>query len=231
MLTALIDADILVYRVGYTTEDVDEGIAFSRIRELIDTIRKEVKYDEAINFLTSTDKSNFRFSIAKTLPYKGNRKQPKPLHYDALRDYLIRKYDTVVISGQEADDAIGIYQCNSDEDTTIIVSIDKDLDMIPGWHYNFVKKERYKVDLDQALRNFYMQILIGDISDNISGARGVGKVRAKKYIDACQNEEEMWATCEKYYEGDTERLLENAQLLWIRREEGELWGTTKRCLE
>lgn len=224
MLTALFDADLFVYRIGYTTENEDEGIAYWRLNELIEKIKKDIKYDDAIYFLTSTDRSNFRYELAKTLPYKGNRVQPKPRHYESIRNYLQSNYDTILVTGQEADDAIGIYQCNADEDTTIIVSIDKDLDMIPGWHYNFVKEEKYFVDIDQALRNFYMQILIGDTSDNISGAKGVGKVRAKKYIDACLTEEDMWATCEKYYEGDTARLLENAQLLWIRRKEDEIWG-------
>jgi hypothetical protein len=55
-------------------------------------------------FLTSNDKSNYRFEVAKTVPYKGNRVAPKPHHYNTIREYLISRHKAVVIEGKEADD-------------------------------------------------------------------------------------------------------------------------------
>ncbi len=67
-------------------------------------------------------------------------------------------------------------------DNTVICSIDKDLQQIPGNHYNFVKKEHSFVTPEEAIQNFYKQILTGDAADNIKGAKGIGPVRAGKII-------------------------------------------------
>src|SRR5690606_41714779 len=69
----------------------------------------------------------------------------KPYWYDEIRDYLIRRWGAEVVDGQEADDAIGIAAWNSYKECpeySIIASIDKDLRMIPGYHYNWVKDRK-----------------------------------------------------------------------------------------
>lgn len=80
---------------------------------------------------------NFRYSVAKTKPYKGNRKNPKPFHFYNLIAHLYENYNTVVsVNGLEADDMICLAQTSSKEDT-IICSRDKDLRMCPGWHFSW----------------------------------------------------------------------------------------------
>ena len=57
--------------------------------------------------------------------------------------------------------------------------------MIPGDHYRFKRggdNQRYTVSLDQANRNFFIQCLTGDTSDNIPGIRGVGVKTAEKIL-------------------------------------------------
>src|SRR5574343_1568457 len=93
---------------------------------------------------------------------------------------------------------------NRPEDT-IIVTLDKDLDMIPGLHYNWVKNTIYDVNEDEALRFFYKQLLIGDTSDNIVGIRGIGPVKAKTLIDHLETEEEMLDVVSSLYDSK-ERL-------------------------
>src|SRR5574340_1700541 len=101
---ALIDSDILAYRVGFTTEDVSENIAAWRMDEFINKIKSiGVEANEYHFYLTGT--GNYRIKEAVTHPYKGNRTQPKPLHHQFLRDYLGREYDAIMIHGAEADDA------------------------------------------------------------------------------------------------------------------------------
>jgi hypothetical protein len=170
-----------------------------------------------------TGKDNYRHDIAKTKPYKGNRKDaPRPVHLHSLREYLITAWDFRVADGQEADDAIGIHATLT-RDNSIIVSIDKDLDMIPGHHYNPVKKDHYYVNDKVALKNFYRQILTGDKVDNIEGLRGIGPKKADKILGDFDTDLAMYEAVLKAYDGDAERVLENGQLLWIRRKEGELW--------
>ena len=167
-----------------------------------------------------TGKTNFRFEVATTVPYKGNRKDaPKPKHYDALRNHLM-KLGAKMSDGEEADDSVGIA---STEGNYWIVHVDKDLDQLPGWHYNPVKDEEYYVTEFEGLYSFYKQILTGDRVDNIEGIRGIGPVKADKILKDCTTEEELYAACIKAYDGNTDRVLENGKLLWLRRKPNQMW--------
>jgi hypothetical protein len=225
---ALIDADILVYRVGFASEDTSEALAVSRMREFVEDLILFNGFDSFIGYLTGKD--NYRTEIAKTAPYKGNRKAPKPKHYHALREYLLTKWDFTLVEGQEADDAIGIKAYELDPEEFSICSIDKDLDMIRGNHYNFVKDFFYDVTEEEAIRHFYKQLLTGDRVDNIIGLKGIGDVKAKRILEECKTENEMYLAVLEAYEGNSERVLENGQLLWIRRQANELWQPPSSCI-
>lgn len=220
-MKALVDADILVYRFGFASEGDPAEFALARLSEFLDNLNMMDGIDEVWGYLTGSN--NFRHEIAKTAPYKGNRVMAKPYHYQLLREYMERAWGFEVIDGMEADDAIGIEAYRNEPDETIIVSIDKDLNMIRGHHYNFVKEEKYFVTEEEAIRNFYLQILTGDKVDNIIGLSGIGPVKSKKLLVDCNNELEMYEAVLKAYDGDEARVLENARLLWILREEKQVW--------
>ena len=220
-MKALVDADILVYRFGFASDGDPAEFALARISEFLDNLQMMDGIDEVWGYLTGSN--NFRNEIAKTAPYKGNRVMAKPYHYQLLREYMERAWGFEVIDGMEADDAIGIEAYRNEPDETIIVSIDKDLNMIRGHHYNFVKEEKYFVTEEEAIRNFYLQILTGDKVDNIIGLDGIGPVKSKKLLKDCNTELEMYEAVLKAYDGDEARVLENARLLWILREEKQVW--------
>ena len=94
---------------------------------------------------------------------------------------------------------------------------------IPCRHFNFNKKEWTTVDEWSGNKFFYTQILTGDAADNIKGIYGIGPVKAKRLLAECDTVESLWKACVKAYDGDTDRVIENARLLWLRREKGELW--------
>ena len=221
MRTALIDADILVYRIGFASEDSSEAIAKARMREFLEDLLLFNGFEDYTGYISG--KNNFRTEIAKTEPYKGNRKAPKPKHYEALREYLLKDWEFTLVDGQEADDAIGIRAYELDPGEFSICTIDKDLDMIRGNHYNFVKDLFYDVTEEEAIFNFYKQILTGDRVDNIIGLKGIGDVKAKRILEECKNEKEMYLAVLEAYEGNEERVLENGQLLWIRRLADQVW--------
>ena len=113
---------------------------------------------------------------------------------------------------------------------TVICSRDKDLHMIPGWHYTWsagAQKEKplWWQDETGALRCFYRQLLTGDSTDNIPGLYGVGPSSScVKRIGTLNNELDMFRTCYEEYEkrfgSYAEQFIkENADLLWILREE------------
>jgi 5'-3' exonuclease len=223
---ALVDADFLVYRIGFSTEDEPVGIAKARLTEwLEDFIYVNLKADHYLAWITG--KSNFRYDIAKTVPYKGNRKDAvKPKHYDALREHLVKRHDAILTVGEEADDTVAIDSTKL-LDECWIVHVDKDLDQLRGWHYNPVKDERYYVDEFTAFKKFCIQVLTGDRTDNIPGLAGIGPKKAEKALRDAKTEEALLkAAFAKYQElGHTlEYFTEQAQLLWLRRYKGELWS-------
>lgn len=215
--------------------------ACRKARLVIESIMDGSKADSYKGYLTANDKSNFRFALAKTQEYKGNRKDmKKPIHYDALREYVIKYYDAEVIYNQEADDALGIEQTKR-PDKTVICSIDKDLDMIPGYHYNADKDQFYVAEDPGTLRLsddrhklygtglkwFYAQMLLGDSADNIPGLKGYGPVGVYNVLHKAKTEEEMIDITKKLYDKKSclNRYKEVADLLWIRRYPNEVKST------
>ena len=221
MITALIDADSLCYAVGFSSNDAEESIAIARLEETMTELCMELDCEDYKGFLTG--KGNFRDAIAVTVPYKGQRVSEKPVHLQALRCHLVTSWGFTVVQGIEADDAVGIAAYAVPEDDTIMVHIDKDLNQFRGWHYNYKKKEKYYVTEFEGLTAFYTQILTGDRIDNIVGLKGIGPVKAKKVLEKCTNESELYQAVLKAYEGDQQRVLENGQLLWLQREPNQVW--------
>lgn len=195
--------------------------ALKLVKNLLLRVETRTGISDRRIFLTGD--TNYREEAATILPYKGNRTQPKPLHWKAIRKYLIDKCDAEITDGNEADDALGIYQT----DDTIICTIDKDLDMIPGTHYNWDKDIIYEISTQDSIYNFYHQLLTGDSVDNIPGIPGIGDKRADMILNGLTTEEEYYeAALEQYgkkYPNAFEALLENAWLLWIQQEPNQLW--------
>lgn len=226
MITALIDADSLCYAVGFSSNDVDEALAVSRLESTMVELCMELECDDYKGFLTG--KGNFRVDLAKTVPYKGTRPSEKPVHLQALRNHLVESWGFVIVDGIEADDAVGIEAYKVSEDESIMVHIDKDLNQFRGWHYNYRKREKYYVSEFEGWYNFYLQILTGDRIDNIEGLKGIGPAKGAKILKDCETIEQLYQAVLYAYEGDTERVHENAHLLYLQRTEGDVWQPPQR---
>lgn len=234
MRTALIDADMVRYTLGFAcqrTEDdgtittADDYSWKHSIDIFISSVMKNSKSQACKLYLTG--KGNFRETVAKKKPYKGTRKSEKPVLYEAISTYLVDEWAAEVIEGMEADDALAINQT----DSTIICSNDKDLRMVAGWHYSWpvgdrigerlpyfvdtlgsitaTLKEDGKIKKVEAtgLRMFYYQLLIGDSVDNIPGCPKVGPVKAYEALYTLDTEMEMYNLCLSMYQ---EKYPENA---------------------
>ena len=221
----LIDGDIFAYRAAFSCEDQEVEDALDKVDDLLQwsIYACTSEYNEKKNKVFLTGKGNFRFNIAKTHEYKGNRKNvEKPQHLEAIRKHMIKAWSAIVSKNEEADDLISKgaaetgYNC-------VVASVDKDMLQLPCWHFNFVKGKWTKVDEWSGTKFFYTQILTGDAADNIKGLHRVGPKTSEKMLAHCETEEDLWETCVKAYDGDTERVIENARLLWLRRYDNELW--------
>lgn len=217
MSIALIDADLVAFRCAATVKDYDPvDVAIYRVDVLMRQILEATECQEYRSFLTG--RGNFRKVINPE--YKANRKDKEPPCYlQECRDYLIKEWNTEVSDGCEADDLLGIAQT----DDTVVCSLDKDLLMIPGTHFNWTKLQYTHVDQLDGLRTFYKQMLIGDRSDNIFGVDKVGPVKAAKLIDHLEDEVQMLSATLDLYNNDIERFIMNAQCLWIMQNEDETW--------
>ena len=222
-MKALIDGDIIAYRVGFACQKKDKETGLVTADPLPYALHSTKLYvnqiidDCGCNSYTIylTPKTTFRNKVRDD--YKGNRKDiAKPVHLEAIRTYLISIYKAKVVDNIEADDALGLKQ----DSDTMICSIDKDLLMCEGNHYNFVKKEQKFVTPEEGTRFFYQQMITGDSADNILGIRGLGKVKASKLLKdtARKNWDNMIIDLyiqEFGYEEGRNRCVQNSQLLWI----------------
>lgn len=124
--TALVDADLLPYIVGYTTEEAKYAKALLRVEEgecssvtetpefedaadqLDWTINHWVESagaDSAVLYVTDSP-GNFRLNVAFTKPYKGQRPPEKPPFFHELKAHLIDNHNAVIAFKEEADDLI-----------------------------------------------------------------------------------------------------------------------------
>lgn len=131
---------------------------FKNIKSQLELVQKFLKIDKSksisswVNeytregrfklYLTSTDKSNFRYNIATTQPYKANRKIEKPVAYEYLRNILIENWQAEVIHGMEADDMLSI-NAYKDPEHTLTIEIDKDGRQVPGWKFWYDPNKQY----------------------------------------------------------------------------------------
>lgn len=179
--------------------------ALSSMKRTLKSIHREVadhfKMDtmDIHPILILGGKENYRFAVAKQKPYKGNRVQPKPEHYDAIRKYLLEVHGAQLTTINEADDEVSI---QAQDSIGIVATVDKDLDQIPGYHYDYKKKVFYEVSTEEGTLFFYQQAISGDSTDNIPGAWKLGAKAAEKLIrEAADQIEFSWYENPDAYEG------------------------------
>jgi hypothetical protein len=216
-------------------------IVKSSLQTALDDIATKYAVPNLHHDIFLSGKENFRTEVAKTKPYKGNREEtPKPVYYKDVGDYLTNVWGAITTEGYEADDALGIGAMEAKErgEAYIVVSNDKDLDQIPGDHYNWITKEFYTVSAKEGRTRFYEQLLSGDATDNVPGLPGIGPAKAKEALAKCKSPREMLAKCEEMYRGyagqddiDRAYLVEQADLVWIMKKKNEKWSDTKEGKE
>jgi len=222
-MLALIDADIPIYRVGFTSETDPIEVATQKLDEMMEGILEATKATKYRAFLTATnDLSNFRRRVFPA--YKANRiGKPKPVHYAALRKHLEDEWNAEVVYGIEADDALGIHQTPE----SVVISVDKDLLQIQGRHYNFVKDLWYDITPEEGSRRFYAQMITGDASDNIKGVPRKGEVAAMKALDGINDDETMFGIVYDLYQeafGSDLEMFRNGLCLWVLRHQNDSYA-------
>jgi hypothetical protein len=224
------------------TEEPLEHALGSTKRTLL-SIEHALRVDHGLHFdrmdLFLTGTTNYRDEYAQLRPYKGNRaKVERPVHYEAIRAYLMNRWGATVVEGIEADDAVATIAAAHDYDAerVCIVSPDKDLTTVPGRLYNFRKRKMRVITGDEARLNFYRQMLTGDVTDNVMGCYKTGPKGAAKIVTPSQTEVESAKAVLAEFEESLVRkgcpyadrtarsvMTETGILLHMQRRAGEIW--------
>lgn len=218
-MKALIDADSLLYKVGFAIEekvfwnefdilggsdelpDIDYYTDLKQCYQTFDTLVENIMFatDTEGCLLVFSGGHNFRLNFP--VEYKTNRTgSRKPTGYLELLTYARNHYNNIVTDGIEADDLV-VYMRTRSEDEWILCAIDKDiLYQTEGTHYNYNKDEEVTVTAWEATWFAYYQTLAGDQSDGYKGCKGIGDKRARKLLADCEDETDLWTTVLGAYE-------------------------------
>ena len=221
--TAIIDGDMLVYRVAFSCEvetnwandlftlhsDLNE--MKSETYRFLDNLKEKLDVENLV--LIFSPSTNFRYKLMPS--YKANRKSKrKPLGMKALKAWMQVQFESEVAEDMEADDLIGI-KCTSNPHDYIAVSGDKDFATLPILWYNHLKGDTVYITPEQSRYNHLVQTIAGDVADGYQGIKGVGVKTAQKLLD---KEGATWETVLKAYDkaGMTEEeAILNARMAYI----------------
>lgn len=236
-MRVVIDMDSPVYAAGFTANEEPLAHNLQLIKKMVVDILEELHPNEYKLYLSGS--SNFRYCIDPE--YKANRRDaPKPTYFKEIREYLITHWGAEVTENIEADDAVAIegweawgarQEVLEEFPEFVLVSIDKDLNQVPGWHYNWKKKILYFLSPEEALISLYGQLITGDTVDNIKGLplKGIAFLR-NLIIEAPEEGVAGWlfTRIEELYQeeyGGNSELVERYNLLkMLRDREGVQWA-------
>ena len=207
-MTLLIDADAVAYRaavVNERDERFDERTHvlwsdFEGCKHIAGNILADLCHqaDTDVFILFWSKGANFRHTVDPS--YKNHRLDRKPLAYARLVEWMQDQYESIEHDTLEADDAIGIYATDPENqgDELIIWSPDKDLRQIPAFHLD--NDEVIEILPSEGYEWFITQVLTGDTADGYKGCPGVGPAGAKRIIAAAKfDERPLWdAVLEAY---------------------------------
>lgn len=192
--TAVIDFDIVINQAARYGADHAESPydVFARIEQVIDEWRRGARCNKQILAVSCARSDNYR---RDHLPdYKAHRDKEPDAAEQARRDMLKLSHDwadrnlkLVRRPRLEADDILGLLTAPD----RVLVTIDKDLRTVPGWHYNPDKEDfPVRVTPAEARRALMRQWLTGDSTDNIRGCPAIGPKKAEKFLD--ETPEDQW---------------------------------------
>lgn len=192
--TALIDGDILLYRAAATaqTHQLDEQELLERVEFDVKDWARRAFCSDTIVCLSGLRELNFRREVYPL--YKANRPDERPEFHGMATEIIESNFTIFKRDTLEADDCMGLLATLKDKSgepvvmNPVIVSGDKDMRTVPGWHLNpDIEKSRGEdfpvyVTPQEADHMFFMQWLTGDTSDGYPGIFRLGDKGAAKML-------------------------------------------------
>lgn len=214
--TLLMDGDIILYMMAFAVQ-ANQGDYYDLREAIHEEVERWGKCEPEgdiilclSNHTGSLDARSFRYQVFPE--YKKHRQDTdKPRWYaeaaDILRsDFYYAEYPTL-----EGDDVMGILGTRFKPDESVMVSIDKDLLQIPGWHWNPRKqKHPFWQSPSDALYIYHTQWIMGDSTDGYKGIPRMGPKKTEAFLSP------FWLSIyEEPYSGDDWYAWEEAeQAIW-----------------
>ena len=209
-------------------DDLGEEFSFEALRASVNSIIDKTKPKNIELFLSGP--KNFRKDLDPN--YKGSRVyQPKPKYLKKCREYLKEEYGAAESGIGEADDGIGIRSGELGEES-VICTIDKDLNQLSGWHYNWVDDYVFYVTTKEASYAFYNQVLSGDRTDDVEGIPGIGPAKACGILEGSKSVRDLFERVWSVYRDRSGKgtpdeawdyLVTRCELLYILRGPSDHW--------
>ena len=128
-------------------------------------------------------KPNKKTGEPMDMGYKANRKSPSIIGLRDLKIMVMNRLKAwvLLVPNVEADDVVNYY---AREHNYMVAAIDKDvINANPTYSYDYNKFKWIVPKSQVEIEKWYLfQTLLGDTTDNVEGAPGVGKVGAEKVM-------------------------------------------------
>ena len=198
-MTLLIDADWLLYAACSACEcdirwdewihtlHLEQADAKSYMTHQVNKWQEATGHKDVVMCLSSYP--TFRHELSAE--YKANRAgRRKPLGLRDMRVWIESEYEVRCHQNLEGDDVLGLLATNGSCKDPIMVTADKDMRTIPG---KLLRMDKMEINtLGEANRNWMIQSLVGDTSDNYPGLKGFGPVKAEKLLAEHHTLPAMW---------------------------------------
>jgi len=240
--TLLADGDGLAYYCA-GNDDTAPGMARRNLESKIEGAMRAAGADSVKLLVTgAASHKGHRYAIATVKAYQGKRSHSRrPRNWQYLRELIEQDARSHITDTLEADDLFHHYSLSLGDEHVAILTQDKDMRMVPGWHLHWDDHALVRVHPDTwafesngkvyGRKWFWLQMLHGDTADHIPGLpkatiagkqKLCGEVTAAQLLDGCNTEREVQAVVFGQYAslyGDRweAAVLEQACLLWMRR--------------
>ncbi len=237
----LLDAYALIFRAHYAFIKNpmynSDGLNTSAIFGFVNTLEEVISKEKPTHIAVAFDPAGPNFRHVMYPDYKANRdetpediKKAVPIIKDILKAYGI---PILQIDGYEADDVIGTISRKADEDgyTVFMMTPDKDYIQLLSDNIFIYKPSKFGsgmevLDSAKACAKFQLQnpqqfidilALMGDASDNIPGAPGVGEKTAMKLIDEFQTIENIYVNIDSLKGKLKDTIANNKDKIYLSR--------------
>jgi hypothetical protein len=239
--TLLADGDGLAYSCA-GNDDTSPGQARRNLEQKLEGAMRAAGADKVKVLATSSaSHKGHRYAIATVKAYQGKRDHGRrPKNWQFMRQLIEQDPRTVITDTLEADDLFHINSVSHGDEHVAILTQDKDMRMVPGWHLNWdsnalvrVKPDTWAFEVDGKVfgrKWFWLQMLHGDAADNVPGLpkatigekqKLCGEVTAQKLLADVHSDEQALVVVggqyAAFYTDWRTHLLEQACLLWMRR--------------